>query len=59
MAVDNHGRRSSATRFTGAWIGLGILILAVLAWLVYSFFLIGSEPTPPPVDFQQPAGQVP
>jgi hypothetical protein len=35
------------------WIGLGILLLGVLAWLVYSFAAMGSEPDPPPVDFDR------
>ncbi len=35
------------------WVGLGTLLLGVLAWLVYSFAAMGSEPDPPPVDFDR------
>jgi hypothetical protein len=53
MADLNVERRSRAPTMTRGWIGLGILLLGVLAWLVYSFAAMGSEPDPPPVDFDR------
>jgi hypothetical protein len=55
MADLNVERRYEGTRTNWAWVGLGILLLAVIAWIVYSFMGLGSGPEPVPVDFEQTA----
>jgi hypothetical protein len=50
MADLNVERRLRGTRFTWAWIGLGILLLGALAWLVFGFWGMASGPQPPPVE---------
>jgi hypothetical protein len=53
MADLNVERRSTRPTMMWGWIGLGILLLGVLAWLVYSFMAMGAEPDPVPVDFER------
>jgi hypothetical protein len=53
MADVNVERRYRGPRMTAGWIGLGILLLAVLIWIIYAFFAIGTGPEPPPVDFER------
>ncbi|MBA2671070.1 MAG: hypothetical protein H0U67_11920 [Gemmatimonadetes bacterium] len=53
MADLNLERRSRGPTMMWGWVGLGTLLLGVLAWLVYSFAAMGSEPDPPPVDFDR------
>lgn len=55
MADDNiSASRSGAASMKWGWIGLGILLLAVLAWIVYSFMGMAAEPDPVPVDPREP-----
>jgi|GEM_PF-4290466 len=56
MADLNVERRSTRPTMMWGWIGLGVLLLGVLAWLIYSFMAMGAEPTPPPVDFDRVSG---
>jgi hypothetical protein len=44
-----------SSRFTWAWVGVGILIIGVLAWLVYGFLAMAEEPDPVPVRIEQPS----
>ncbi|CAN5706369.1 hypothetical protein BH23GEM6_BH23GEM6_11290 [soil metagenome] len=53
MADLNVERRSTRPTMMWGWIGLGVLLLGVLAWLIYSFTAMGAEPDPPPVDFDR------
>lgn len=53
MADINVENRAARPTMTWGWIGLGILLLAVLAWLIYSFGLMGTEPDPPPVEIDR------
>ena len=53
MADVNGERGSGGPRMRAGWIGLGVLILGVLIWIIYSFFALGTGPEPPPVDFER------
>ncbi len=53
MADINVEKRGSRPTMTWGWIGLGILLLAALAWLIWSFAAMGAGPDPPPVDFER------
>jgi hypothetical protein len=53
MADINVEKRGARPNFAWGWLGLGILLLAVLAWIIYSFVAMGTGPEPPPVDFER------
>ncbi|CAN5663393.1 hypothetical protein BH23GEM3_BH23GEM3_15860 [soil metagenome] len=54
MPDNIEGPRGRIAGMTWGWVGLGIMIVGVLAWLVYSFAAMGAEPDPPPVQIDRP-----